>query len=91
VNGQLCFRPHETISRAEAAVTLSNIIGYAIEDTVTAFADADTMPVWAEEAMTSLRALGVLTAPDGNARHGDPMTRAATAGWLCRTVQLMGR
>ena len=91
VDGQLCFRPHEAISRAEAAVTLSNIIGYAIEDTVTAFADADTMPVWAEEAMTSLRALGVLTAPDGNARHGDPMTRAATAGWLCRTVQLMGR
>ena len=91
VDGKLCFLPNESISRAEAAVMLSNIIGYAIEDTVTAFADADTMPVWAEDALTSLRALGILTAPDGNARHGDRMTRAAAAGWLCRSMQLMGR
>lgn len=89
VDGKLCFRPNATISRAEAAVILSNIIGYAVEDTVTAFADADTLPVWSGEAFTSLRALGILDVLDGNAHPGKTMTRACTAVWLCRAVQLM--
>lgn len=89
VDGKLCFRPDEGITRAEAAVVLSNIIGYAVEDTVTAFADEASLPVWSGEALTSLRALGVLQCPDGNARAGETMTRGNTAEWLCRTVRLM--
>ena len=89
VDGKLCFRPDEGITRAEAAVVLSNIIGYAVEDTVTAFADEASLPVWSGEALTSLRALGVLQCPDGNARAGETMTRGDTAEWLCRTVRLM--
>ena len=91
IDGKLCFKPNDTISRAEAAVILSNIIGYAVEDTVTAFADADSMPVWSGEALTSLRALGILVTPDGNAHAGQTMTRATTAAWLCRSMQLMGK
>ena len=90
-DGKVYFRPDESITRAEAAVVLSNIIGYTVEDTVTAFADADTLPTWSGEALTSLRALGILQCPDGNARAGDTMTRGDTAEWLCRTVKLMGR
>ena len=91
VNGQLRFDPHGTISCAEAAVILSNIIGYAVEDTITAFADANTLPAWSEKALTSLRALGILTSPDGNAHPGQTMTRATTAVWLHRTLCLMGK
>jgi hypothetical protein len=90
VDGKLCFKPHDPITRAEAAVILSNIIGYAVEDTVTACADEDAMPAWSGEALTSLRALGVLSCPDGNAHAGAAMTRGDTAAWLCRTVRLMG-
>lgn len=90
VDGKLCFCPDEVITRAEAAVILSNIIGYAVQDTVTAFADADALPAWSNQALTSLRALGILLAPDGKANARDPMTRAETAAWLARTVQLMG-
>lgn len=90
LSGQSYFRPNDTISRAEAAVILSNIIGYATEDTVTAFADADAMPAWSSQAMTSLRALGILVASDGNANAGNTMTRATTAAWLARAIQLMG-
>ena len=89
VDGKVYFRPDEIITRAEAAVVLSNIIGYAVEDTVTAFADEDTLPVWSGEALTSLRALGVLQCPDGNAHAGETMTRGDTAEWLERTVKLM--
>jgi hypothetical protein len=91
VNGLPCFRPDEPITRAEAAVILSNVIGYAVEDTVTAFADAETLPAWSGEAFTSLRALGILQCPDGNAHAGATMTRADTAGWICRAMQLMGK
>ncbi len=87
----LCFKPNDPITRAEASVILSNIIGYAVEDTVTAFADEGTLPAWSCEALTSLRALGILSCPDGNAHPGKTMTRGDTAVWLCRTVQLMGR
>ncbi len=87
--GKLCFGPNEPITRAEAAVILSNIIGYATEDTVTAFADADATPAWSMQALTSLRALGVLEPLDGNANASDTMTRADTAAWLSRTVRLM--
>ncbi len=89
LSGQSYFRPNDTISRAEAAVILSNIIGYATEDTVTAFADADTMPTWSSPALTSLRALGILVTPDGNANASTTMTRATAAAWLAKTVQLI--
>ena len=90
VDGKLYFRPDEQICRAEAAVVLSNIIGYAVEDTVTAFADAQSLPAWSEAAFTSLRALGVLQCLDGNAHAEAIMTRGDTAEWLYRTVKLMG-
>lgn len=90
LDGKLCFRPDESITRAEAAVILSNVIGYAVEDTVTAFADEEALPVWSGEALTSLRALGVLQCPDGNAHAGKVMSRGETAAWLSRTARLMG-
>ncbi len=89
VNGKVVFDPHGSISRAEAAVILSNIIGYATEDTVTAFADEDALPVWSTRALTSLRALGILVTPDGKADAGMILTRATTAEWLAKTHQLM--
>lgn len=90
VDGELCFCPHESISRAEAAVILSNIIGYATKTTVTAFADQDNMPAWSVKAMTSLKALGILSPTDGNANASAKITRADTAVWLNRTMQVMG-
>ncbi len=89
VSGQTCFCPDASISRAEAAVILSNIIGYANEDTVTAFADAEALPAWSTPALTSLRALGILVTSDGNANASTPMTRATTAAWLAKAIQLM--
>ncbi len=89
VDGKLCFCPDEAITRAEAAVILSNVIGYASENTVTAFADADAMPAWSAQALISLRALGILSAPDGNANATTAMTRSDTAAWLDKTIRLM--
>ena len=89
VDGKLCFCPDEPITRAEAAVILSNIIGYAKQTTVNAFADAEAMPAWSVKAMTSLKSLGILTPGDGNADARSLMTRADTALWLDRTMRVM--
>lgn len=89
VDGKTCFVPNEVITRAEAAVLLSNIIGYAKQTAVTAFADADEVPTWSMQALTSLRSLGVLVTTDGTAQARQTMTRGETAAWLCRTMQLM--
>lgn len=89
VDGELCFCPDEAITRAEAAVILSNIIGYAHKTTVTAFADAEEMPAWSVQAMVSLKALGILSPTDGNADARSLITRADTAVWLDRTVRVM--
>ncbi len=89
VDGQLCFCPDETISRAEAAVILSNIIGYAKQTTVSAFADHHEIPSWSLKALTSLRSLGILMPTDGEADAQSLMTRGDTAVWLERTVRVM--
>ncbi len=89
VAGQPHFAPNDPITRAEAAVILSNIIGYAKEDTVTAFADADALPTWSTPALTSLSALGILSTPDGKANATATMTRDMTAAWLCQTIRVI--
>ena len=83
------FNPNAPISRAEAAVILSNVIGYANQTTVNVFADTDSMPAWSVDAFESLKSLGVLQSHDGNAAPGAAMTRADTAVWLTKTMQLM--
>lgn len=88
IDGKLCFCPDETITKAEAAVILSNIIGYAKQTTVTAFADTDDMPAWSAKALTSLKSLGIHMPEDGNADARSLMTRADTALWLDRTIRI---
>ena len=83
------FNPNDPISRAEAAVILSNVIGYANRTTVNAFADTDAMPTWSVDAFTSLKVLGILESHDGNADATQTMTRETTAVWLTKTMQLM--
>lgn len=89
VDGKLVFAPHESITRAEAAVILSNIIGYANQTAVSAFADAQSVPTWSMQALSSLRSLGILGCPDGNAGASVVMTRGESAEWLCKTMQLI--
>ena len=89
VDGKVKFMPNESISRAEAAVILSNVIGYANKTTVTAFADTENIPSWADRAMTSLYALGILDAYSGDANPSAKIDRGTTAVWLAATMQLM--
>ncbi len=89
-NGKLCFLPDETITRAQAAVILSNIVGLCEVPVTPTFADTSEIPVWAREAIFSLNAAGIM---DGNAGYispTSPITRAQTATLLAAAMQYVG-
>ena len=85
--GELYFRPNESISRGEAAVILSELIGYANQKIPTSF--TDIVPAFAENAVISLYSLGVLQTPTGEVNADGSMTRGDVAKWLSRTISLI--
>lgn len=85
--GALYFKPNEIISRGEAAVILSNLIGYANRKLPTNF--TDTVPTFAEDAVVSLYSLGILQTPDGSVQASAAMTRSDVAMWLAKTISLI--
>ena len=90
-DGRQYLYPDGEITRAEAAVLLSNVIGYARNTAVNAFADADSLPAWSVPALSSLKSLGLLDRSDNTAAPTGRMTRGETAIWLERAMRLMGR
>jgi hypothetical protein len=85
--GELYFKPNEIISRGEAAVILSNLIGYANQKLPVSF--TDTVPAFAEDAVVSLYSLGILQTPDGSVQASAAITRADVAMWLAKTISLI--
>ncbi len=85
--GELYFKPNEIISRGEAAVILSNLIGYANQKIPTNF--TDTVPTFAHDAVVSLYSLGILQTPDGSVQADAKLTRADLAMWLAKTISLI--
>ena len=89
VDGALCFDPDETIKMSEAAVIVSNMIGYAKPKVTTVFADASDIPAWSETAIESLHTLGILELPDMKACANDTVTRGDMAKLLNRTMMVI--
>ena len=85
--GELYFKPNEIITRGEAAVILSGLIGYANQKIPTNF--TDTVPTFAHDAVVSLYSLGILQTPDGSVQADASLTRADLAMWLAKTISLI--
>lgn len=85
--GQLCFLPNESITRAQAAVILSNIIGLCDVSVTPTFADGSDIPVWAREAIYSLNSAGILDSLDGYIAPSSRLTRAQTARILAAAME----
>lgn len=82
VSGKLCFLPNDSITRAEAAVIVGNIIGTDDVSVIPVFADHSEIPVWASDAIYSLHSIGVLSADEGYISPVSQITRADTARLL---------
>lgn len=89
-DGILCFRPHETITRAQAAVILSNIIGLRDVAVTPTFADTSEIPVWAADAIYSLHSVGIMNGDQGYITPTQKITRAQTAQMLAAVMEYVG-
>ena len=89
--GKLYFRPDESIKLSEAAVILSNIIGYAQPKVTPVFADADTIPTWSNKAIQSLHTLGILELPDMVTGACENVTRGDMAKLLNKAMYVIGK
>lgn len=87
VDGALCFAPHETLTRAQAAVILSELIELQSAAVAPTFADVTEIPSWASEAICSLNAAGILCTTDGYISPGASLTRAQTAHMLAAAME----
>lgn len=76
----LCFYPNNQITRSEAAVIVSRLTGIGGDGTVSVFADGDSVPAWAKNAMQGLYSAGILRGNgNGTVDAYAPLTRAAAA------------
>lgn len=90
-DGNIYFRPDEKIKLSEAAVILSNMVGYAKSDVIPVFADRDSIPQWSSDAIESLYTLGILEIPNGTVGANDVLTRGNMAKVLNKAMQAIGR
>jgi len=77
------FMPNYQITRAEAAVILSSMIGTKQPVIKTVFADESSIPAWASDAIGALAELGIMAGTgDGTISAMSGLTRAQTACML---------
>lgn len=81
---KLYFKPDEKIKLAEAAVILSNMIGYSKYDSAPAFANGEDIPEWSKQAVMSLKSLGVIEAVSDSRFENTTVNRGDMAKLLSR-------
>ena len=93
INGEfdgeaLNFHPNEPITKYEAAMIMSSLADIESTDAVAVFADTESYPVWAEDALLEMCSLGILEA-DGDLIEGDaPMTKRTSVMALYKLMSL---
>ncbi len=85
----LCFEANRSITRAEAAVILGNILDVSVPTAVPTFGDSADIPAWAAPSVYSLNAIGVLNAVGGNVSATAVLTRGDAAELLTNLMNYL--
>ena len=81
--GNRVFRAQDAITRAEAAAIVDRSLSLSDDGRTMAFADGETVPVWAQQSVVNCAARGLLpTFADGTVRADAPLTREDAAVML---------
>lgn len=85
----LCFEAGRAITRAEAAVMLSNVLDVATPTVLPTFKDSADVPAWAAPSLYSLCAAGVFESLDGGISPMCEVTRADAAQILTNLIAFL--
>ena len=90
-DGNLCFQPDRSITRAEFAVMLCRWLGLGNEsDDKTVFADEGSIPAWAVDSVHAAAAAGLIRGSETESGicflPSEPLTRAQAAAILGRSI-----
>ena len=75
----MCFDANRSITRAETAVLLGNILDVSTPTVLPTFNDSADIPAWAAPAMYSLNSIGVMNSSEGNISPLSSLTRGDAA------------
>ncbi len=81
------INPKQSITLAEAAVIISNILGTKADTCLAVFSDDDEIPSWARGAIESLTEAGIIKKSEGKISPNSPLTRAQVAGILMALIK----
>ena len=81
-----CFEANRSITRAEAAVMLKNMLSVSTPTYIPTFNDASDIPAWASPAVYSLNHIGVMRAYDGNISSTAELCRGDAAQILANVI-----
>ena len=88
----LLFSPDEPITRGEAAVIVCRMLGVRTPDTVSVFADGQSIPTYAKNAVQCLYQMGALRRTEGgNISASAQLTRGQTAEMLLQLMESANR
>ncbi len=85
-NDKLILRPNDYITKYEAAVMINEIMGGEHEGEVPVFKDANTVPVWAKDAVYTLCMAGIIDTPDQMIEGDTALTKKDAAEYLYRAI-----
>ncbi len=85
-NGTSYFYPNQTVTYAEAAVMLQNILGLKASGAQLVFSEEDNVPAWAESAVLAVAEAGLF--PEGAFAADSAVNRADAACMLSAVLAL---
>ena len=85
---KLLLSPNEYITKYEAALIMSSIMGCEATGEVPVFNDADTVPVWAKDAVYALCNLGVFDSDSQTISGNVHLTKKDAVEYLYRAIQV---
>ncbi len=89
-DGGLFLRPNDPITRVEAAMIMASLVEAPEGAALPTFADADTLPVWAESAVAEMCAMGIFDSESETIGATDELTKIECTAYLyrmCNTAQ----
>jgi hypothetical protein len=89
VNGEYLFEPNRAITRAEAALIVSNLVEGSVPTVKPTFADKNDIPAWAHDAIYTLNDLGLLNTINGEISANSDITRSQLADMLYALMNLL--